>query len=286
MADWVKYCPKCEAENKGHRSTCYKCAADLQGVPKVPKGNSDAPKMPEKKKICHICLKINSAKSDACACGADLGAVIAIPADKVEEELKRLKSSRESEVQSPSQAQPQNEQVRLCANLDCNHINSASIRFCEKCGAPTNMMSCQEAETEILRRSQEVRQAQTPKPKPQKPEAPKPQEKRKAVSARLVADDGFTYDIKPGKIVIGRQSAMMEYLRPMLWVGRKHAEINFENGELTVQDLDSQNHTYVNGKKVRSGEIRELADGDLLGLGDSRKDTQDSQAAFFRIELR
>lgn len=247
------------------------------------------------KKICPNpdCLTVNSAKSATCQkCGWDLDSVIAIPADKVEEELKRLQSAREPEAQSPSVAQAQlsNEQVRLCPNLDCNHINSVSKRLCEKCRTPiTNIITRQEAEAEILRRSQEVREAPTPQPAPKKPEASKPKPKRKATCARIVSDDGsYSYDIKPGKITVGRQSEMREHLQPMTWVSRKHAELNFENGILTVQDLDSpnHNHTYVNGKKVRSGEVRELADGDVLGLGDSRKDTPGSQAAFFRVELR
>lgn len=284
MADWVKYCPKCGAENKGHRSAC-KCGEDLRNVPKVPKGSTDVPQPPEKKKICPVCLTVNSAKSAACSCGADLGSVLAIPADKVEDELKKLKDERgkpqtpKEEVHTPTPApqQPESENVRLCPNLDCNHINTATQRQCEKCGTfITEILTRQKAEAEVLRRAQEAKK-QTP---------PKPQAKRKAVSVRLVADDGFTYDMKPGKITVGRQNTMMEYLRPMLWVGRQHAELNFEDGVLTVQDLDSENHTYVNGKRVRSGEVRELADGDVLGLGDSRKDTQDSQAAFFRIELR
>ena len=247
MADWVKYCPKCGEENKGHRSTC-RCGADLHNVPKVPKGSVNVPPPPEK-----------------------------------------LNSSREPEVQSPppEQTQPQNEQVRLCSSLDCNHINSETRRLCEKCGAPADMMSRQEAEAEILRRSQEINETPPPKPAPKNPEASPPQAKHKAVYACLVSDDGsYKYEMKPGKITIGRQSEMAEHLQPLLWVGRKHAELNFADGILTVQDLDSQNHTYVNGKKVRSGEVRELADGDVLGLGDSRKDTQDSNAAFFRIELR
>lgn len=271
MADWVKYCPKCVAENKGHRSTCCKCGADLQNVPKVPKGSAVVPKTPKKKKICPVCGEVNSAKSDACKCGADLGSVLAIPADKVDDELKKFQTPQKQE-ESHSQQQPESDNVRLCPNLDCNHINPASQRICEKCGTPiTEIIPRQKAEAEILRRTQESQKLQV---------------KHKAVSARLVADDGFTYDITPGKITIGRQATMMEYLRPMLWVSRKHAELNFADGVLTVQDLDSQNHTYVNGKKIHSGEIRELSDNDILGLGDSRKDTQDSQAAFFRIELR
>ena len=280
MADLVKYCPKCGKENRGSRPTCKYCGGDLQGVDKVQKGSSDAPKPPEKKKICPVCFTVNSAKSAACSCGADLGSVLAIPADKVEEELKKLQTPQEeahSPTPSPQQPESESDGVRLCPNLDCNHINPASKRLCEKCGTPiTEIITRQKAEAEILRRTQEAK----------KQETPKPQAKRKAISARLVADDGFTYDMKPGKITVGRQNTMMEYLQPMLWVGRKHAEINFDDGVLTVQDLGSQNHTYVNGKKVRSGEVRELADGDLLGLGDSRKDTPDSQAAFFRIELR
>ncbi len=277
MADWVKYCPKCGAENKGHRSTC-KCGEDLRNVPKVPKGSISVPQLPEKKKICPVCFTVNSAKSAACSCGADLGSVLAIPADKVDDELKKLQSRPEEvHTPTPSPQQPENDNVRLCPNLDCSHINLAAKRMCEKCGTLiTEIITRQKAEAEILKRTQEAK----------KQEAPKPKEKRRAISARLVADDGFTYDMKPGKITVGRQNTMMEYLRPMLWVGRKHAELNFEDGVLTVQDLDSENHTYVNGKRVRNGEVRELANGDVLGLGDSRKDTQDSKAAFFIVELR
>ena len=188
MADWVKYCPnpKCGAENKGHRSTCCKCGADLQDVPKVPKGSAEVPQTPEKKKICPVCREVNSAKSAACSlCGADLGAVLAIPADKVDDELKKLQSPQpqeESHSPTPSPQQPESENVRLCPNLDCNHINPASQRLCEKCWTPiTEISTRQKAEAEVLRRNQELK----------KQEASKPQEKRKAVSARLIADDGF-----------------------------------------------------------------------------------------------
>ncbi len=283
MADWVKYCPNCGEVNRGSRDTCKKCREDLSRVPKVQKGSEpgNVQQQPEKKKICPVCFHVNSAKSAACSvssCGADLGSVPAIPADKVEDELRKLQSPKEEQhISAPTPKQPENDNVRLCPNLDCNHINPDSIRFCEKCGTPiTKIISRKEAEAELLVRAQEAR----------KQEAPKPKQKRKAVSARLVSDDGFTYDMKPGKITAGRQSTMAEYLKPMLWVGRRHAELSFEDGILTVQDLDSQNHTYVNGKKIRAGEVRELSDGDILGLGDSRKDIQDSQAAFFRIELR
>lgn len=280
MADWVKYCPKCGEENRGSRDTCKKCHEDLQKVKQVQKGNAprNVQQQPEMKKICHVCFTVNSAKSVACQCGADISSLPTIPADKVEDELKKLQSQKE-EAQPPTSLpqQPEIEHVKLCPNLDCNHINPPSKRLCEKCGTPIiEIITRQKAESEILRHNQEAKIQ----------EAPKPKEKRKAVSARLVSDDRFTYDMKSGKITIGRQSAMMEYLKPLLWVSRKHAELNFEDGVLTVQDLDSQNHTYVNGKKVCIGEVIELADGDVLGLGDSRKDTQDSQAAFFRIELR
>lgn len=288
MADWVKICPKCGEVNKGNRNECKKCREDLSSVKKEQKGSEpgNVQQQPEMKKICPVCYAVNSAKSVACSkssCGADLGSVLPIPADKVEDELKKLQAPQEeSHTPTPSPKQPESDSVRLCPNLDCNHINPASQRQCEKCGyLMTEITTRKEAEAEILRRTQESQ-----KHEPQKHEPPKLQVKRKAVSARLVADDGFTYDMKPGKITVGRQNVLNEYLRPMVWVSRKHAELTFQDGVLTVQDLDSQNHTYVNGKRVRSGEVRELADGDVLGLGDSRKDTQDCQAAFFRIELR
>ena len=100
MADWVKYCPKCGAENKVHRLTC-KCGEDLRDVPKVPKGSNNTPKPPDKKKICPVCLTVNSAKSAACSCGTDLGSVLAIPEDRVEDELKKLQAPKE-ESHTPS----------------------------------------------------------------------------------------------------------------------------------------------------------------------------------------
>ncbi|MBR0168615.1 MAG: FHA domain-containing protein [Synergistaceae bacterium] len=293
--DLVKYCPKCGLKNKGNRNNCKSCGEDLSSVMKVQDGNvpKDTPKSPEKKKICPVCFTVNSAKSVACPCGADLGSVPAIPADKVEEELKKLQSAKDTEEQSPSkppepeQPSSQGKAVRLCSNLDCNYINPVTSRLCEKCHAPTNIMSRQEAEAEILKRSQEAPEPQPSNHNPENVKAPEPQVKHKAAYARLLSDDGtYSYEVKPGKIIVGRQNVMNEHLQSMVWVSRKHAEINFSDGVMTVQDLGSQNHTYVNGRKVRNGEVRELSDGDILSLGDSKKDSSGNNAAFFRVELR
>lgn len=48
-------------------------------------------------------------------------------------------------------------------------------------------------------------------------------------------------------------------------ISRRHAKIVWENGEVTLYDLDSSNGCYVNGNRVRS---QVLADGDRLRIGE------------------
>lgn len=272
MAAWVKICPKCNKKNKGHREDCIRCHESLRDVKKVQ--DIDLPeenlaKTPEMKKICPMCGAVHSAKLTSCPCGGDLGNVAAVPEDKIEElKKKQAEAPQESE---PKEETTENELVRLCENLDCNHINPVEKRECEKCHAPIlKRISRQEAEAELARRRQATQKTE-------------PEKKIKATFACLHADESdYKYEVKEGKTIIGRQNDMREHLKSMLWVGRKHAEINFENGILTVKDLESENHTYINGKKVKAGELSELSDGDVLTLGDKRKDPY---AAFFTVEL-
>src|SRR5438105_11062327 len=50
-------------------------------------------------------------------------------------------------------------------------------------------------------------------------------------------------------------------------VSTKHAEIRAANGRYTLVDARSTNGTFVNGKRVASGEQRALAEGDVIGFG-------------------
>jgi pSer/pThr/pTyr-binding forkhead associated (FHA) protein len=52
-----------------------------------------------------------------------------------------------------------------------------------------------------------------------------------------------------------------------IWTSRQHAVINFENGVLTVEDLNSLNGTFVNRTRVHPGQIRTLQVNDIIQVG-------------------
>jgi FHA domain len=52
-----------------------------------------------------------------------------------------------------------------------------------------------------------------------------------------------------------------------IWCSRQHAIITFENGELTLEDLNSANGTYVNRTRVYPGQKRPLNVNDVIQIG-------------------
>jgi len=52
-----------------------------------------------------------------------------------------------------------------------------------------------------------------------------------------------------------------------IWTSRQHCKITFVNDELTVEDLNSANGTYVNRARVHPGQKRGLAPDDVIQLG-------------------
>jgi len=52
-----------------------------------------------------------------------------------------------------------------------------------------------------------------------------------------------------------------------VWCSRQHAVINFEDGKLSVEDLNSANGTYVNRTRVYPGQKRPIGVGDVVQIG-------------------
>ncbi|HEX9639182.1 MAG TPA: HD domain-containing phosphohydrolase [Acidobacteriota bacterium] len=86
--------------------------------------------------------------------------------------------------------------------------------------------------------------------------------------ARLVVLEGNlraeTFDVPPlGQTTVGREKTNRIRLADFS-VSRRHAQIERENGEYVLIDLDSTNHSFVNGEPVR---CRILQHGDGLRFG-------------------
>lgn len=51
-----------------------------------------------------------------------------------------------------------------------------------------------------------------------------------------------------------------------LGVSRLHATLKVQNNTLSIMDMDSKNHTFINGQRLHSHEVRVLHDGDEIRL--------------------
>lgn len=71
-------------------------------------------------------------------------------------------------------------------------------------------------------------------------------------------------DLRPGETLIGRSALCHVTIEDPL-VSRQHARVFTEGDRVTLEDLDSRNGTFVNGKQVEG--TRVLADGDRVRVG-------------------
>jgi FHA domain len=82
------------------------------------------------------------------------------------------------------------------------------------------------------------------------------------------------YPIYAGKNYIGRTDEKpvdidLENQEPVdrIWTSRQHAIITFEDGALSIEDLNSLNGTFVNRTRVHPGQKRTLQANDIIQVG-------------------
>lgn len=63
-------------------------------------------------------------------------------------------------------------------------------------------------------------------------------------------------------------------------VSRRHARIVAVSGGIALEDLDSKNFTFLNGKRIDAGEPRLLQNGDMIRIGDFKMEV------YFTASLR
>ena len=83
-----------------------------------------------------------------------------------------------------------------------------------------------------------------------------------------------SYPLFPGKNYLGRTDDKPvdidledQESADRIWTSRQHAVVTFDNGKLTVEDLNSLNGTFVNRTRVHPGQLRELNENDVLQVG-------------------
>lgn len=82
------------------------------------------------------------------------------------------------------------------------------------------------------------------------------------------------YPIYPGQNYIGRADEkpvdvdLDDQEQPdRVWSSRQHALILFENGSLTIEDLNSANGTFINRGKLAPGQKQTLKPDDVIQIG-------------------
>lgn len=79
-----------------------------------------------------------------------------------------------------------------------------------------------------------------------------------------VGYDNIQFEVSENSLVLGRsQKADIRVVHPL--VSRLHCEWRLINGEVAVRDLESTNHTLINGEPVRQAVLQS---GDRILLGD------------------
>ena len=103
-----------------------------------------------------------------------------------------------------------------------------------------------------------------PYPTPKKPTQENIRPPKPKAQAWLTTSTGRSYQLNLGETTIGRHSAN-DIQIDSLSISRDHAKISEQNGHFRLVDLDSNNGTWLNGKRLRQPTLLEANDEIRLG---------------------
>lgn len=172
----------------------------------------------------------------------------------------------------------------VCAT--CGHPNVAGSAFCESCGsqlsqapvAPPTPVAPPPAPVPSYQPPPPPAPAPTPAPVYQPP-APAPAPAIDYITGRLVIQaSNASLPIPQGKqtILIGREDPVSgifpeidldPYGAQEEGVGRRHAQLVLQGGQVYLEDLDSVNGTFLNRQKISPRQPQPLKNGDELRFG-------------------
>jgi hypothetical protein len=176
----------------------------------------------------------------------------------------------------------------------CGHPNIAGSAFCENCGSQLTIQPSQPpvqpppppVEPPAMPPSTPTpAAAQVPQTPPVSPPEPSPEPSiapetpPSLVSGYFaIPESNVRLDIPAGKqtIIIGREDPVSgifpdidldQHSGQDLGVGRRHAQMTLQAGQLLIEDLDSVNGTVVNKQKIPPRTLKPVQDGDEIRLG-------------------
>ena len=163
----------------------------------------------------------------------------------------------------------------------CGKTYKAGAKFCKYCGfkladvTPAVAISKESSEEarrkaeaeELARREEEERRktaVQVDLGEEKAPQIVSVVGEEKMPPASLVLKN-VPYSIDSNPFVIGRESG--DLLVPVDYISYEHAKIEYMDASFYVKDLNSTNHTMVNGIRLEPEEMKKIVDGDVITLG-------------------
>lgn len=173
----------------------------------------------------------------------------------------------------------------------CGHINIAGSAFCENCGtqlvqpSPVIQPPPDQGQQPAGPPPAEPVPEQTPPAQPPTPQVVSPPTPPPVAHSPgfisgyfMIQEANTTLHIPQGKqtIIIGREDPVSGIFPDIdldqfggqdAGVGRRHAQMFLQAGQLLIEDLDSVNGTVVNKQKIPSRQPHLIRDGDEIRLG-------------------
>lgn len=235
-------------------------------------------------KLCTNCKEINPANRTACQkCRKDLKGRPVSEEDakrQLEELLQKEKEEQEKgaagtesdETTEPKEVQTDAQVLINYRQCDCGHRNPVAASFCQSCGESLEGLMILTATPE------ECPVAQEPAPAQQTPQL--------GQRVMLTSVDLILRIPIAGRVVLGAENEGSAYFYDKTYVGRCHAAITAEPDGVYIEDLNSRNGTFVNGRKLIPGQRMRMEHGSEICLGGTESFCdQLKKAAYLRLEI-
>jgi hypothetical protein len=90
----------------------------------------------------------------------------------------------------------------------------------------------------------------------------------------------------PESVSVGRATSS-DLLIPLKFISKLHARFQVKHGQpLRLEDCNSANGTFINGRKLESGRPIEVRSGDRIGFGSLELDLMDPETCFIAFRAR
>jgi hypothetical protein len=163
----------------------------------------------------------------------------------------------------------------------CGHPNVPGAVFCENCGAEMSATPAEQpvGESAAMPLETPAIEVEAPAPEPSPEPIPVAVVPLTAIPGSLVVRSTNTsLPIPPGKqiVVIGREDPVSGIFPDIdldphggleSGVGRQHARLVLQNGQVFLEDLDSVNGTALNRQRLAPRQSSPVKDGDEIRLG-------------------